>query len=150
MPENPLLILVDMDGTIADFEGSFLATWQTRYPDRFFEGLPPITGAIAALNNLDEMGHQIFICTTPWEDYSNSLEKVSWVDKHFGPKWVKRMIITQDKTLIKGHIFIDDAPNLEGATIPTWNHILFDQPYNHHITDRRRLNWQNYREVLGI
>ena len=36
MSENPLLILVDIDGVIADFEGGFLKVWCSRYPGKTF------------------------------------------------------------------------------------------------------------------
>ena len=33
---NPKIILTDLDGPLADFEGEFLRRWRERYPDEFF------------------------------------------------------------------------------------------------------------------
>jgi len=33
---NPKIILTDLDGPLADFEGEFLRRWRDKYPDEFF------------------------------------------------------------------------------------------------------------------
>ena len=63
---------------------------------------------------------------------------------------IDRIILTRYKTLVVGDILIDDRPELTGIKSPTWEHVLFDQPYNKAVTGKRRLNWQNYQKVLGI
>jgi len=56
----------------------------------------------------------------------------------------------KDKTLIIGDILIDDKPEIKGISTPNWEHIIFDQPYNKNITNKKRINWDNFKEVLGV
>jgi len=45
-------------------------------------------------------------------------------------------------------MLIDDKPEVIGAGVPVWEHVIFDKSYNKHINGQRRINWQNYEEVL--
>ena len=95
------------------------------------------------------MGHQVFLCTSPLSEYQNCvLEKYEWVDEHLGPEWVDQIVLTRDKTIVYGDVLIDDRPQIDGAATPTWEHILYDQPYNRTETSKRRLTWANWRSVL--
>ena len=47
-----------------------------------------------------------------------------------GEDWIKRIILTKDKTIINADMLVDDRPQIQGATIPSWEHIIYDQPYN--------------------
>jgi 5'-nucleotidase len=72
------------------------------------------------------------------------------VEKNLGPDWVKRVILTKDKTLVKADFLIDDKPEITGAeAVPVWEHILYDRPYNRGA-NRKRLTWANWKEVLGV
>jgi 5'-nucleotidase len=107
----------------------------------------PIAGAVEAVKQLAEY-YNVFICTSPHTDYENCvLEKYEWVDNHLGRGWVRKIILTKDKTPIRGRYLIDDKPEIKGILAPEWEQILYDQPYNRNIP-KRRLNWQNWREVL--
>lgn len=183
-PPKTMLILIDQDNVIADFNGGVASEWSRIYPDLapidfenhtsqeitdnideifhdkvrtiyrsagFFRNLKPIPGAVEAIKHLTELGHEVFICTAPISVFENCvLEKYLWVEEHLGREWTKRLILTKDKTLIKGDILIDDKPEITGAAQPSWKQILYDQPYNRQITNLKRLNWDNYLEVLGI
>ncbi|WP_421446371.1 5' nucleotidase, NT5C type, partial [Agrobacterium tumefaciens] len=59
------------------------------------------------------------------------------------------MILTRDKTLVRGDLIIDDKPRIQGAVTPSWRHIVYDAPYNRQVTDAPRLTWQNWRSVLA-
>ena len=179
-----MLILVDQDGPLADFERAFLNHWQTQHPNEFFIpiderktfyireeypshlaekvdaiycspgfylDLPPTPGCIEAINLLLELGYDVRICTAPLSRYDNCvLEKYQWVEKHFGRSFTKRVIVTKDKTIVRGNVLIDDKPDIEGVYKPEWEHIIFDSSYNRNIRGKRRLNWNNFKEVLGI
>lgn len=177
-----MLVLVDMDSVLADFEGCFVEKCRVRYPDfpfiehqsrttfymadsypkelrskiyeiyhdpRFFHDMPPIPGAVEGVHAMAALGWDIFICTTPY--YSNEhtfAGKYQWAVEHLGKGWGERVIFTRDKTVVHGDLLIDDKPDIKGVMTPTWEHIVFDQAYNRHIQDKRRINWQNWREVL--
>lgn len=116
----------------------------------FFENMEPIPGGIEALHEMKEQGHQVFICTSPLTKYENCVgEKFAWVDKHLGRKWVPRVVLTSDKTIVQGDVLIDDRPEIVGVEKhPAWEHILYDQSYNRNVEGRRRLTWENWKEVL--
>lgn len=115
----------------------------------FFRQMMPIAGAVEAVKEMDKMNLEVFICTSPRSVYKNCvLEKYEWVEQHLGSDWVKRVILTKDKTLVKGNYLIDDKPVITGAeTVPMWEHILYDQPYNRHV-NRKRLTWLDWKNVL--
>ena len=116
----------------------------------FFRDMMPIAGAQAALTEMDALGLDVFICTSPFSTYQNCvLEKYQWVDNFLGTQWVNRIILTRDKTLVKGDILIDDKPQVTGVEVPSWEHVIYDRPYNRGV-DKRRLTWATWREVLLI
>lgn len=178
------IILVDMDGVLADFEKGFLDSWQRKFPthphiplkDRktfsvfddypnnlrddvgkiareagFFQNLPEIEGAKEGLEEIQRLGHEVFICTKPIDRYENCvLEKYNWVAKHLGYEWTKKIIVTKDKTLIHGDILIDDRPKHKGLRKPVWKHILFDKPYNKNAKENIRITWKSWKEALSL
>ncbi len=119
-----------------------------------YADLEPVPGWAEAMQELDSMGHTVYIVTTPWWPNPDcTRDKLNWVADLLGEEWRKRVILTGDKTIISGHYLIDDKPEIKGALNPTWEHILFDQPYNSHLTDQSRiLNWTDgsWRTPLGL
>ncbi|XP_050394560.2 5'(3')-deoxyribonucleotidase, cytosolic type isoform X2 [Patella vulgata] len=120
----------------------------------FFLDLPEIKGAISAAREMAATdGVDVFICSSPLTEYQFCLpEKFEWVEKHLGPEWLDRIIIAKDKTVINGHILIDDRPRINGSCkSPTWKHIIFTAHHNRHIEGRQRLdNWTDgtWRDIL--
>lgn len=109
----------------------------------FFAGLPPVPGAVAALHALLAHGHDVRICTSPINDYRHCVaEKLMWVEQHLGGDWVGRVVLTKDKTWVRGDVLIDDKPAISGSLAPLWQHWLYDAPYNRHLDDRPRVVWQ--------
>lgn len=37
-----------------------------------------------------------------------------WVEKHLGPQFVERIILTRDKTVVLGDLLIDDKDSIQG------------------------------------
>ncbi|MDQ6215984.1 5'-3'-deoxyribonucleotidase [Achromobacter insolitus] len=178
-----MIILLDQDGVLADFEHAFIDAWHERHPnippvafeDRksfyirqdyapelrglaeaiytapdFIRNLPPVPGALEAVKELLALGMDVRICSSPLSQFENCVaEKYLWVEKHLGRDATNRLILTKDKTLVHGHLLIDDKPVIEGAVRPRWKHILFDAPYNREVSDRPRINWKNWRSVLA-
>jgi len=117
----------------------------------FFLGLPPMEGALAALaemsspgimNGVSETGYgfggfDVYLCTSPVNTSANCIqEKVEWVREHLGPDWVKKVVYTSAKQMVRGDILIDDkpysmlAPTTGAHTFALWTQVLFSQPYN--------------------
>jgi 5'-nucleotidase len=65
-----------------------------------------------------------------------------------GSEFTKGVILPRDKTLVRGDVLIDDKPTIGGISTPQWRHVLFDQPYNRHLSGPR-VQWENWREVLA-
>jgi len=179
-----MIILIDQDGPLADFQGGFLEKWQARFPKEFFVpihkrknfyvrddypedlrdkvetiycepgfflNLQPVKGSIEAINVMLELGHDVRICTSPLSRYENCvLEKYQWVEEYFGRDFTRRIILSKDKTIIRGHFLIDDKPSMKDAGKAEWEHIIYDCPYNLNVRDGKRLTWKNYRNVLDI
>lgn len=117
----------------------------------FFHSLPPVYGGLDALREMFALVRDVYICTSPPSLYQHcTTEKYQWVNDHLGSDWTRRVIMTKDKTLVRGDILIDDNPMIVGAEIPLWEHVLYDCPYNRSSTSQRRLTWQNWKEVLGL
>jgi len=117
----------------------------------FFRNMMPMDGAKEALLEMDAMGLEVFICSSPLSTYTNCvLEKYEWVESYLGTGWVNRIILTKDKTLIRGEYLIDDKPEITGVeNTPSWEHIVYDRPYNREV-NKRRLTWMNWKDVLGV
>lgn len=108
----------------------------------FFAQLPPVRGAIEAAQQLLNAGHDVRICTSPITAYQYCLaEKFDWVRHYLGEDWVHRIIITKDKTWIRGDILIDDKPCISGSLVPQWQHWIYDQSYNRNIITPYRVCW---------
>ena len=113
----------------------------------FFLTLAPISGAKESLNRLSDAGHAIRIVTAPtWEWTHCVAEKYAWVERHLGRSWCEKIILTRDKTMIKGDVLIDDAPRIDGVFEPSWQHVVYDQPYNRTHPIPHRVTW----ESLGL
>lgn len=107
----------------------------------FFENLAPIDGAVSALCTLLEAGVEVRICTAPIDEYRHCVsEKFAWVERHLGKEWTKRIILTKDKTWVRGDVLIDDKPVIMGSLVPMWEHWLYDQPYNQGLS-QPRVRW---------
>ncbi|MEH6747965.1 MAG: hypothetical protein V7670_14135 [Maribacter arcticus] len=139
-------ICIDMDDVLCDYTNTHTSYLKENpkqeYPQSvagFFKNLPEIEGAISAVNNLNSIEKfQVYILTAPSE--KNPLcytEKRIWVQNHLGFDFVKRLIISSDKGLIKGDYLIDDyiegkgQENFEGILLqfgskefPDWKTIL--------------------------
>lgn len=115
----------------------------------FYFSLPPIEGSLEALSELASRGDEIYICTSSLLKNPFCVqEKYEWVIKYLGQDWTKKMIVSKDKTIIHGDFLIDDKPEVKGVQQPTWEHIVYSQPYNSQIHSQRRITWRNWKSVI--
>lgn len=116
----------------------------------FYADLEPIEGWADAMHGIKALGHDVFIVTSPWLTNPTCVQdKLDWVSKVLGDEWAQRVIITKDKTLVHGDILVDDKPEISGVRTPNWEHVLFDQPYNQGLAQRRLLNWSDWPALVA-
>ncbi|MBN26391.1 MAG: hypothetical protein CL578_15235 [Alteromonadaceae bacterium] len=114
---KPLVVYIDMDDVLCDYTNAHnnkLATNpditfpQSQYG--FFASLKPIEGAIKSVKMLiNDERFAPYILTAP--SYMNPLcytEKRVWVETYFGLDFTQKLIISPNKSLLKGHVLIDD------------------------------------------
>lgn len=114
-------IYVDMDGVLADFyshpklggEKRGYGNYPEMYEPGFFLALPPIKGALEAMDILlKEKNLDIWILTQPVKETSYSYaEKVEWIKKYL-PSLEGKIVMTQEKSHLAGRglTLIDDNP----------------------------------------
>lgn len=185
--QEPLIVLVDMDGVLADCTGGWIREWNRRYPERvipldrectsfyveeaysdicskeeaddifhtegFFFELDPLPGAIEGVKQMMACpGVYVALCTAPTTSKHCWQEKADWVEMYLGKEWLRRLIITKDKTQVVGDYLIDDKPEITGLLAnPSWEHIVFEQPYNQPSSredTRFRVNWRTWPSLL--
>ena len=132
---NKKIILVDIDGVLADFEMGFIKAWGKKFPTHpkvplegrkafrlaesypnglekeiqsilsapgFFENLNTIPGGKEALKKMQDLGHEVLICTSPISNYKNCVpEKYRWVAINLGFEWTKRIIMIKASNLCR-------------------------------------------------
>ena len=150
-PMHPPIPLADRRSFAvkADYPGHLAPLVQSIYhAPGFFRNLAPIRGALDAVRDLLEAGHDIGICTSPLRQYRYCVpEKYEWVDAHLGADLVSRIVMTRDKTLVMADVLVDDKPSVTGLLTPVWRHVVFDQPYNREAPGPR-MDWSNWRDEL--
>ena len=117
-------LYIDMDDTMCNFIKSYRIGLYKEpgiiYPQshiKFFENLEPIDGAIEAWWKL-KTKYNVFGLSRP--SVYNPLsytEKRLWFEKHLGFEECNRLILSCDKTLLRGRYLIDDASQ-SGLLIP--------------------------------
>lgn len=116
-----------------------------------FAGLDLLPGYVEAIQEMDDAGHHVLICTSPTVDNPTcAQDKYDVIARDLGPQWRRRMILTSDKTVVHGDFLFDDHPEIVGAGVPAWTQILVDQPYNSYVGDSltRIADLTKWREAI--
>ncbi len=116
------IVLIDMDGVLVELgKGTFK---ENKNKKGFFLNNKPIKGAVNAFKILSRK-YDCYIVTTPvWSNPYCWMEKRQWVEKNIGILAKKRLILTHNKSLIKGKYIIDDNKN-HGVDTFSGEHIMF-------------------------
>jgi 5'-nucleotidase len=130
-------VYIDMDGVLADYDKAAVGmSDDDKRQAGFFLNLEPIQDAIGAFNLLSSHYEVYILSTAPWSNIHAPSEKRMWVEKHLGDKAFKRLILSHNKSLVKGEYLIDDriANGVEGfegehihfgsSKFPDWRSVL--------------------------
>jgi len=117
----------------------------------FYSRLEPIEGAKEALKNAVAAGHDVRIVSSPYiSNPTCASDKLNWLVRHYGKHWASRLVLTNDKTIVRGDFLIDDKPEISGSMEPTWEHIVFgDYAYNQ-IVDAWRIHVWTPNTLLNL
>ena len=111
------ILFVDMDGVIVDFiQSAKNSPYYEKYIDELdkipdvFLNAPPMKYAIDSISKIIDSGkYDIYIASTaPWDNIASLSHKRIWIEKYFGDKLRKRLILTHRKDLLIGDYLIDD------------------------------------------
>jgi len=144
------ILYVDMDGVIADFNNAIKkinADVKTDWTmieavekvcqenPNLFLTLDLIPGAHDSIMKLNDHFDIYFLSTPMWSLPTSFTDKRLWIEKHFGHKFERRLILTHRKDLNHGQFLVDDSKrhgvdNFNGIHIhfgqqpfPTWKEV---------------------------
>lgn len=161
---NKKILLLDMDGPIADFDQHFWDECKRHgvtlnidsldhqdrkrfmtenIPDpnecaymryavdqtRWFMNLPVTPGATEGVEVLMEE-FDVWVCTKPLDANKYCLsDKREWLEKYF-PALSTKLITAPEKSMVFGHVLLDDAPHLGCISKAFWNPVVFRSGFN--------------------
>ena len=121
--QNKLIVYVDMDHTLCDYDSAY-SEYQREYPEvrfpqsipGFYSSMAPLPGAIEVYRWLHEQDRlAAFVLTAPSLKNPHSyMEKRLWVEEYLGYDVVNRLIISPHKDLSRGHYLIDNLMEGKG------------------------------------
>lgn len=131
-------VLVDFKSALIHINNDTLLEYEGRLDEvpGIFGIMKPIDGSIDAYHKLNKIYDCYILSTAPWENDSAWSDKIKWVKKYLGEVAHKRLILTHNKNLNKGHYLIDDrlkngVDKFEGEHIhfqtdkfPDWDSVL--------------------------
>ncbi len=143
------IIYIDIDDTLADMKTALKNAKQSNpkmpFPQAeygFYANLTPLSGAIEAVRwLLSSPAFKPYILTAP--SIMNPLsytEKRVWVEKYLGMEMVERLIISPDKSLLKGEYLVDD--NIQGRGQEAFEGTVF------HYGSRAYPDWDSVINTL--
>lgn len=147
--EKQLVIHVDMDGVLVDFD-SAIEQLDQRTLDEYrgrldeipgiFSLMRPVKDGIETIELLSRQARFHILSTAPWNNPSAWSDKLQWIKHHMPGSIYKRLTFTHHKELIIGDYLIDDS-YANGAHGFTGELIPFGSP--------RFPDWIAVREYLA-
>lgn len=103
----------------------------------FFYNAPALPGALEGLKQLIDLGHDVYIASSPSSSIS-AKEKFDWLAEK--APWLKteKIFLANKKTMIRGDVLIDDHPDTALDYSRAWPDslpIAIGYPYNIHLAN---------------
>lgn len=125
------IIYIDLDDTLCNFSKAYKYALEKEpgiaYPQsqfKFFENLEPIEDSIESYKLLKDKYTVLILSKPSIYNPLSYTEKRIWVEKYFGFEECNNLILSCDKTLLRGRYLIDDCSQV-GLLNPKWEHIKF-------------------------
>lgn len=132
------ILYVDMDGVLVDFKSGInqlSEKTKTDYENRLdeapgiFSTMKPVQNAIEAITELHKYYDIYILSTAPWNNPTDWIDKLQWIQKYLPKIGHKRLILSHNKQLNKGDYLIDDR-RANGVTKFEGKHIYFGKGNN--------------------
>lgn len=106
-----------------------------------YSELPPLAGALDALEWLQKAGYDLVICSAPARGANTAADKLIWVKEHM--PWLKRqnIFLGHRKEMIKADAIIDDSPDNLAKYRASWPQaqlLTIDWPFNREAVTHAR------------
>ena len=140
--KKALRIFIDMDGVLANFEKAAEQIPDVKRPDEVldFSTFEPMPGAIDAVHKIIDMGHDVFIASTPpWNNPAAWGQKRDWIEENI-PELERKIVLTHRKDLLIGDILIDDS-TYRGQKD-------FQGEFMHFGIGHNKMNWPQITDVI--
>jgi 5'(3')-deoxyribonucleotidase len=119
---------------------------------QFWQDLLPYPGAVEFVRELHDKGHQVYMATQPFPSENCMWGKKEWIENHLPFLPPNRLIIIEDKYLLRGDMLVDDKPEnlfrFEGLRV------LFSQPWNQKLKSNMLASWfwrvGNYNQIIML
>lgn len=96
----------------------------------WFAELPVVPDAVEGLPRLAEVA-EVWLCSKPLEANPTCRdEKAAWVRENFGEEWEYRLILTSDKSMVRGDFLLDDAPHPDWFPKASWLPVIYPASWN--------------------
>lgn len=107
-----------------------------------YGSLEPEDGAVEGGKLLQaEVGEVFFASTAMLSNPMSHSAKAQWTDRVYGHHWHEKLVLTHDKTTLRGVVLADDKDKITGRMKPMWQHIVFDRNYNQDTPGPRIHDW---------
>jgi 5'-nucleotidase len=116
----------------------------------FYRHLEPMEGAIEAVKEMEEEGHEVWFLTAPWNTNPSCLQdKSDWIAEHFGEAHRDKLVFSKDKTIVSGDVLFDDKFPIAKKERADWIQVFVHQPYNANAEGARIRSWSEWRDVVA-
>jgi 5'(3')-deoxyribonucleotidase len=143
---------VDMWGIEKVYDIPFSEARKPLHQPGFWEGLPAYPGVSEFVETLDNMGHEVYIATSPFPSSVCAWGKKMWVKEHLPFLAPSRVILIHDKHLLRGDMLVDDKP--ENLVAFQGHRMLFNQPWNQTLNTGIMESWftrvTTYSDILAL
>ncbi|NNC79220.1 MAG: hypothetical protein HKN94_03615 [Acidimicrobiales bacterium] len=116
-----------------------------------FADMPPIEGVADALWRLSDAGIWIRVIThrlyVNWGHATSVADTVMWLDNNRIP--YRDICFLGNKPDVGANVYVDDGPhNITALRGAGHEAIIFDQPYNRHLSGLRAADWAEVEEIV--